>query len=349
MAHIEKKLLVVGLLLILIVESFWFLGIGSVPLKWSQIYETINHGIFSATPIVAPGQGAVHDIIWLLRMPRLLLAAAAGAGLAVCGAVMQAIVKNPLADPYILGISSGASLGATLSILLGVGMVFGSNFIGVCAFLGALSVSVLVLLLANIGSNANSVKLLLAGMALNTACSAITSFIVYFANTKDGIQTVVFWLMGSFAGAKWEEILFILPLTLLGILFFLSQYRILDIMLLGDQTAITLGTDLHRYRQVYLLGTSLLVGFIVSATGMIGFVGLIVPHIIRAFVGSNHKYLLPLSALTGGILLVLADSIGRTMVPRTEIPVGIIVSIIGAPGFIYLIARKSYGFGGDER
>ncbi len=346
MKKIRNDFFILGLAVLLIVEMFFALGIGSVHLAGDKLYETVKAGLFNAKAVDAPGQGPVHDIVWLLRMPRLLLAACAGASLAVCGVVMQSIVKNPLADPYVLGVSSGASLGATVSIFLGVGLSFGNNFIGVCSFIGALGVSMLVLIIANIGSTANSVKLLLAGMALNTACSAIASFVVYFANDKNGIQTVLFWLMGSFAGADWNELGIIVGITLFGILFFWSQSRILDMMLFGDQTAITLGTDLRKYRQVYLMLSSLMVGFIVYASGMIGFVGLIVPHIVRLFAGTNHNYLVPLSALAGALLLVLADALCRTMIPRTEIPVGILISLIGAPGFVWLIAKKSYGFGG---
>lgn len=330
------------------ISVLWALSIGTVHFSISKIWETVISEAGNPVPLEAPGQGSEHDIIWLLRMPRIVLAACVGAGLALSGAVMQAIVKNPLADPYILGVSSGASLGATASILLGIGMVFGENFVGVCAFLGAFAVSLGVVFIANMGGRATSIKLLLAGMALSAVCSAFSSFIIYFANNREGMQTVAFWMMGSLAGAKWSIIEVMLPLIILASGFFCMQSRILNLMLLGDESAVTLGTDLHRYRQVYLLVSSLIVGFAVYAAGMIGFVGLMVPHVIRMTVGSDHRKLIPLSALAGAIFLVVSDGLCRIIIPHAEIPIGILVSLIGAPCFVYLMIKKTYRFGGDE-
>ena len=284
----------------------------------------------------------------VIRLPRLILALGVGMGLAICGVVMQAIVKNPLADPYILGVSSGASLGATLAILLGVGVALGSNYVGIVAFLGAFGISVAVVILANIGGKANSVKLLLAGMALSAVCSAFSNFIVYFANDKEGIQTITYWLMGSLAGASWENISFILPITFFGTFFFLTQFRTLNLMLLGDDVSVTLGTDLHRWRQVYLLVSSLMIGFIVYSSGMIGFVGLIIPHVVRMLFGTDHKKLVPLCALTGALFLIWADVLCRVIIQGMELPIGILTSMIGAPCFIWLMVRRRYGFGGGD-
>lgn len=332
----------------LLAALFWALSIGSVSLPLEKILHTVVEQFTSGKGIEDVGQGAIHDIVWLLRFPRLLLAAAAGCGLAVVGVVMQAIVKNPLADPYILGISSGASLGATASIMLGIGVGLGANFVGIAAFLGAFLISLAVLFIANLGGRANSVKLLLAGMALSAVCSAFSSFIVYFSPNKEGLQTVTYWLMGSFAGATWDALFVILPLVFLAAFFFWTQSRMLNLMLLGDDTAITLGTDLHLYRQVYLLVSALIVGFIVYASGMIGFVGLVVPHVVRLLTGTDHKRLLPAAALLGAILLVIADGLCRVIIPRTEVPVGILISLIGAPWFVYLLVKRTYGFGGES-
>ncbi len=324
----------------------WALCIGSAPLSAEQICGAITEQFRSGLPIEAPGRGAVHDIVWLLRLPRLILATVVGAGLASCGVVMQAIVKNPLADPYILGISSGASLGATAAILLGVGAALGENFVGIAAFGGAFAVSLGVLFIANLGGRGSAMKLLLAGMALSAVCSAFASFIVYFANNKEGIQTITYWMMGSFAGAKWDSLAVLAPLILGAAAFFWSQHRVLNLMLLGDEAAVTLGTDLHGYRQGYLLVSSLVVGFIVYAAGMIGFVGLIVPHVVRMLVGTDHRRLIPIAAVTGAVFLVAADGLCRIIIPKTELPIGILISLIGAPCFVYLMAKRSYGFGG---
>lgn len=206
--------------------------------------------------------------------------------------------------------------------------------------------SLAVVGLANIGGRANSVKLLLAGTALSSVCSAFSSFVVYFAHDREGMQTVTYWMMGALGGATWELDGVVLLVVLAGTIFFMTQYRTLNLMLLGDEAAVTLGTDLHRWRQLYLLVSAAMVGFAVYAAGMIGFVGLVIPHVIRMLYGTNHKRLLPLSALTGSIFLLWADVACRTMIPGQELPIGILTSMIGAPCFIYLMARKRYGFGG---
>lgn len=335
------------LLLILLAASlFWGLSIGTVKLPLDQIYHAVVEQFYSELPIESPEHGPVHDIIWLLRLPRLVLAALVGCGLSVCGVIMQAIVKNPLADPYILGISSGASLGATAAILLGIGAALGSDFVGIAAFIGAFAISLAVLFISNMGGRSNSIKLLLAGMALSAVCSAFSSFIVYFSNNKEGIQTITYWLMGSLAGARWDTLAVIAPIILIVILFFWTQSRVLNLMLLGDETAVTLGRDLHLYRQVYLLASSLIVGFIVYSAGMIGFVGLIIPHVVRMVIGTDHKKLIPVSALVGAIFLVISDGLCRIIIPHTELPIGILISLIGAPCFVYLMIKRTYGFGG---
>lgn len=335
------------LIVILIISLFWALSIGSVKIPLESIYFTILAQLQSTTSIDAIGKGPVHDIVWLLRLPRLVLAGIVGAGLATCGVIMQAIVKNPLADPYILGISSGASLGATAAILLGIGISLGENFVGIAAFIGAFAISLGVVFIANLGGKANSMKLLLAGMALSAVCGAFSSFIVYFANNKEGMQTIAFWLMGSLAGARWDNIFVIGPIVFISILFFWTQSRILNLMLLGDEVAITLGRDLHMYRQAYLLVSSLIVGFVVYSAGMVGFVGLIIPHVVRMLVGTDHKKMIPISALVGAIFLIVADGLCRVIIPKTELPIGILISLIGAPCFVYLMIKKTYGFGGN--
>ena len=345
--EISVALVMLLLAVLLVLACLWALSIGTVKLSFVQIYEGIVNQFTSGMAIETAGQGPVHDIIWLLRLPRLVLAALVGMGLSVCGVIMQAVVKNPLADPYILGISSGASLGATAAILLGIGVALGENFVGIAAFIGAFAMSLGVLFISNLGGRSNSIKLLLGGMALSAVCGAFSSFIVYFANNKEGMQSIAYWMMGSFAGAKWENLMIIAPIVILAVLFLWTQSRMLNLMLLGDESALTLGTDLHIYRQIYLLVSSLIVGFVVYSAGMIGFVGLVVPHVIRMLVGTDHKKLIPVAALTGAIFLVVADGLCRIIIPRTELPIGILISIIGAPCFVYLMIKKTYGFGGN--
>lgn len=345
--EISVALIMLLLAVLLVLAFLWALSIGTVKLSLVQIYEGVVTQFTSGLAIETADRGPVHDIVWLLRLPRLVLAALVGMGLSVCGVIMQAVVKNPLADPYILGISSGASLGATAAILLGIGVALGENFVGIAAFIGAFAMSLGVLFISNLGGRSNSVKLLLAGMALSAVCGAFSSFIVYFANNKEGMQTIAYWMMGSFAGAKWETLAVIGPIVVLAVMFFWTQSRMLNLMLLGDESALTLGTDLHIYRQIYLLVSSLIVGFVVYAAGMVGFVGLVVPHVIRMLVGTDHKKLIPVSALTGAVFLVIADGLCRVIIPRTELPIGILISLIGAPCFVYLMIKKTYGFGGN--
>ena len=340
----------IGASVILLVILFLSIGfavtIGSVDISIKEVYQVILYKLLNIGDS-SIGTGAVADVVWLIRMPRIVLAIAVGVGLSVVGIVMQAIVKNPLADPYILGVSSGASLGATLAVVLGIGSSFGSNSLGIMGFIGAFGVSILVLIISNIGGRSNSIKLLLAGMALSSVCSSFSSFLVYISDDSQKLKTITFWLMGSLAGAKWNEIVIIMPIIILGVIFFMTQYRTLNLMLLGDEVSITLGTDLHKFRIIYLVITSLMIGLLVYVSGMIGFVGLIIPHIIRMLVGTDHKKLVPISALAGAIFLVLADGLCRIIIPKTELPIGILISLIGAPCFVYLMIKKTYGFGGN--
>lgn len=336
-----------GLAVLLVLSILLAVTIGPAELSVQQVYRVILDKAFGLSTAGEPIRASVYDIVWLIRLPRILLAVGVGAALAVSGCVMQAIVQNPLADPYILGVSSGASLGATLAILLGFGSLFGSNSVGISAFIGAFGISLLVQIIANIGGKANTIRLLLGGMALSAVCTAFSSFIVFFAKNKEGIRNVVFWTMGSLAGATWKLLAVILPVVLLGTLFFISQTRILNLMLLGDEVAITLGRNLLLFRNLYLLLSALMIGMVVYASGLIGFVGLIIPHMVRFLYGTDHRRVLPLSALLASIFLIWMDVLSRVIVAGAEIPIGIMISLIGAPSFIYLLMKRSYGFGGS--
>ena len=337
----------VFLLIILLISIIISAMFGSAPLALEDVMEVIKTGLFYRDLDIAENMLTTFDIVWLLRLPRIILAICIGAGLSVCGVVIQAIVQNPLADPYILGVSSGASLGATTAIMLGLGVLLGENAIGTSAFIGAFIASVLVLVLSNIGGKANSVKLVLAGTALNAVFSAFSSFIIFFANDAEGMQTIVYWLMGSMSGAKWSSLVVIFPVTVLLIGYFCSQSRILNLMLLGDDAAITLGHKLNGVRILFLMLISIVIGLDVYAAGIVGFVGLIIPHISRILVGVDHKKLIPFSAFLGAIFLLWADVLCRVIISRTELPIGILVSLVGAPTFIYLMLKKSYGFGSE--
>ena len=343
------RIAILILLATLVLSLLWAVTIGSVDLAMGDVYRVILYKIFGIGDPEVYGKGSLSDIVWFVRLPRLVLAIGIGIALSVSGSVMQAIVKNPLADPYVLGVSSGASLGATLAILLGVGSFLGSGYVGLVAFAGAFLVSLAVVALANVGGRANSVKLILSGTALSAICGAVSNFVLYVINSSSvALEAAIRWTLGSLAAAKWETNILMLLVAVAGTLFFWTQHRTLNLMLLGDESAITLGTDLHRWRIVYLLIASLMIGFAVYTAGIIGFVGLIVPHAVRILFGTDHKKLIPISALLGALFLLWADVLCRVLLPRKELPIGILTAMVGAPVFIYLMARKRYGFGGGD-
>lgn len=346
----KGKLVVILIALLggLVLSVMAAITFGNADISVKDVYNVIAYEIIHFDNLSYYGAGAIHDVVWLIRFPRVLLALAVGMGLSVCGVVMQAIVKNSLADPYVLGISSGASLGATMAIMLGIGTAFGGGFVGIMAFVGAMVSAFLVMVIAGIGGRSNSGKLILSGMAVGAVCSAFSNFILYIANDKNAMAEVTYWTMGSFAGAKWNNVVVIFPMVLIGTIIFWTQFRNLNLMLLGDEVSITLGTDLRKARILYMILSSVIVGFAVYSAGIIGFVGLIIPHAVRILFGTDHRKVIPISALTGGIFLVWADVACRSILKNSEMPIGILISIIGAPCFIYLMIRKSYGFGGGR-
>lgn len=338
-----------GLLGALLLSLLAAVSFGTVSIPLGQVYEVILEELRALLPGgTAPTGSSIHDVVWLIRLPRLILAVGVGMGLSVCGAVMQAIVKNPLADPYVLGVSSGAYLGASLAMLLGFGGLLGGSAMGMLGCAGALLVSLGVMALANLGGRSNAVKLLLAGTALSAVCSGFSNFFIFLLNDDHAASAVVQWSMGSLAAADWGSNAVIVAVAVLGTLFFWSQYRNLNLMLLGDDCAVTLGTDLHRWRLIYLTVAAVMVGFAVYKAGLIGFVGLLIPHVVRMLFGTDHKKLIPISALLGAIFLVWADVLCRVILPGNELPIGVLTALVGAPVFVYLMARKKYGFGGGD-
>ncbi|MGM7634249.1 FecCD family ABC transporter permease [Bacillus sp. Hm123] len=345
-----SSIIIVILLIALIISVVVSVSIGQVSIPYNQSFWILVEHItgLHTSYVTEDADGMFLDVIWQIRFPRVLLAMVTGAGLALCGTIMQASVQNPLADPFILGISSGASLGATFSIMLGfgVGGILGELGVATWAFIGALCAAVLVLGLASIGGKTSSVKLILAGTVINALCSAFSNFIIYFAKNAEGIRSISFWTMGSLSSAEWETLPFITAVVLLAGVFFLFQFRILNTMLMGEETAVTLGINLNYYRRLYMIIASIVTGVLVSTCGIIGFVGLIVPHIVRSVVGSNHKRLVPVALLFGSLFMIWADVFARTIIHNGELPLGIVTSLLGAPVFMYMLIKKSYGFGG---
>lgn len=335
MKPVYRVMLISFLCLLLTLLS---LGFGEISLSPA---ETCHYLYLALTS--PEGSGMVEqDVLQFIRLPHLVLSFLVGAGLAVCGAVMQAVMRNPLADPYLLGISSGASLGAVLAIWFGIGMIGSFDGIGAAAFLGAGLVSLLILLISSISGKGDGLMLLLAGFALNAVCSAAVSFFVTVIADTAKTRSVQFWMMGNIRADSWSAIAVLAVLVCLGCLFFISQRRILDLMLMGDDLSLTMGQKLSTYRKLYIAVMALLVGSMVYMSGMIGFIGLIIPHGVRLLVGSSHGRLLPLASLAGGTFLCWADILGRNALPGLELPVGVMAALAGSPFFLWMLVSRKY-------
>ena len=271
-------------------------------------------------------------IVWELRMPRVLTAAAVGAGLAISGAVMQALTRNSLADPYLLGLSSGASLGAVAVLLLGVSLL-----LPVAAFAGAVLALSATLVIA--GRSLSPSRTILAGVAVSSLFAALTSLLIFWTATGDSFREIINWLLGSLAGARWPAVAISLGAILVVGVPMMMAGRALDAFAFGDTSAASLGVDVARTRWVMLTATALLTGAMVAVSGAIGFVGLVLPHAVRLVVGVGHRALLPLSALTGAIFLIWCDTAARSLFDPRELPVGIVTAILGTPVFVALLLR----------
>ncbi|HFD2039436.1 TPA: FecCD family ABC transporter permease [Clostridium perfringens] len=338
----DKKVFIAVLLILLFISSI-ILGIsfGAVDIPPYDIYRVFLYKVFGIKigNLDEILNSTLFDIIWGVRMPRVLLGAFAGMALAMVGVIMQATIQNPLGDPYILGLSSGASLGATFSILIGFSGVLSSFGAPLGAFLGALIASIFVYFLAKIGGRITPFKMILAGMVISSICSSLTSLIIFLSKDNEGIRTVNFWMMGSLAGAEWSNIVLPIAISVIPLIYFFTQYRNLNLMVLGDETSITLGLNIEKHRKIYMILSSLITGVIVSVCGTIGFVGIMIPHIVRLIFGTDHKTLLPFSALVGAIFLIWADIIARCAITNMELPIGIITSVIGAPFLLWLMVK----------
>lgn len=297
---------------------------------WSAVGAHLGWGSAELTPIR-------DGIVWQLRLPRTLLAAVCGAGLAVCGVVMQSLLRNPLADPFVLGVSSGASTGAVAVVVLGVGG--GAVSVSAGAFVGAVLSFALVLMLSHtLGGTTD--RVVLAGVAAMQLFSALTSFVVMTAADAETTRGVLFWLLGSLSGADWTDVWVGFGVLVLALLVCLGYARTLDAFAFGQDAAASLGVSVARTRLVLLSVTALLTAALVSSSGAIGFVGLVLPHAARALVGPGHARLLPVSALAGAVFLVWVDTLARTVLDPQEVPVGVVTSLIGVPVFVLVLYRS---------
>ena len=281
-----------------------------------------------------------ETIVFQMRLARVILAALVGAGLAASGVVLQGLFSNPMADPYILGISQGAALGATAAMLSGVGLqALGIYAVPLIAFGAGLATSIMVYNLAKVGSRVQMSTLLLAGIAVGFFLSAITSYLMI--TNGQNVHMILFWMIGGFAGRGWDHIKVLLPYFIVGYTLMHIYARKLNVILLGEEPAQHLGIDVEKMKKVLLVAATLTTASAVSVSGVIAFVGLIVPHAVRLMVGPDHRILLPTSALAGAIFLIVADALARTAAAPEEIPVGIITALCGGPFFIYLLRKKN--------
>lgn len=318
------------------------LAFGSERIPVAEVVATVDDRFSGAGP------GRWDVIVWELRIPRALMALVVGAGLAVAGAGMQTLVRNPLADPYLLGISSGASVGATAAITTGVLGGFGIYAVSTGALLGAVASALLVYLVATAQGGLTPLRLVLTGVVLSSGLSAIASFLVFMADDARAANSVLFWMLGSVGGATWEKLWVPAVLVLLLAAAMMSMHRWLDALAAGPETAAALGVNVAALRTTLFVGLAVLVGVLVAVSGGIGFVGLIVPHAARLVVGARHRVVIPVAALGGGVFLLWVDVLARLAVRPQEIPLGVVTGVVGAPLFLLLMGRGAYSYGGER-
>lgn len=324
---------IIGLVMLLysILHAITF---GPADLSIQEVWAVVAHKLHAGPdPQLTPLQTAT---VWELRMPRVLVAAIAGAGLSLCGVIMQSLLRNPLAEPYLLGVSSGASTGAVLVLVLGIGgglLTFPAG-----AFLGSIAAFVLTLALSRLAGGTTD-KIVLAGIAVTQGFSALTSFVIMIGADANVTRGILYWLMGSFANVSWGEAA--LSAAVLGVFLLLSCAMAgqLDAFMFGEKEATTLGVSVQRTRVVLLGFSALMTAVVVAFSGAVGFVGLVLPHISRMLVGSRHRGLLPVTAILGSIFLIWADTIARSVFSPLEVPVGVITALVGVPIFATILAR----------
>ena len=344
MMHTRFRRQIISLLIlapILLVVMVAATGLGSVNIPFGNTLRIIASKILFFLDFSNYSWYELQSVIVLeLRLPRTIMAALCGAALAVAGATYQGLFRNPLADPYLIGVSQGAAFGAVLAISLSLGWKssFSVWMVPVFAFSGALLVTFLVYYISRTGNILPTTTLILAGIALGAFFSAGVSYIMSIAGTKIG--SMVLWLMGSFNNIMWDKVKVIFPIVLAGIFILILFGRSLNIMQLGDEQAKQLGLNVERDKKILLTVSTITVAAAVSFVGIIGFVGIIIPHAVRLLWGPDYRFLLPLSVLSGAVFMVATDIVARVLFAPAEIPIGVITAACGAPFFLYLLRKK---------
>lgn len=337
--HTRFRLILLALCIMLLLSVTLGISLGPVSISGDVVWSIAAYKL----GLIMRGNWSqgTENIVWLIRFPRVLLALVVGGGLAVVGVTLQALVRNPLADPYILGISSGASVGAVLVIGLGVFAVYGSMAVSVAAFFGAVLAFVIVYLLANHGGRITPGSLVLAGIGVGYFFTGITTFITMTSNKRQLAGQVLAWTLGSLARATWFDLSLPTWTLLIITTYLLFQSRSLNALIVGDETALTLGINVDKFRRHIFTLVALLTGVMVAVSGSIGFIGLMVPHMVRLVVGSDHRKVLPISVFVGSIFLIWADVIARgyhtPIDAPIELPVGVVTALLGGPFFLWLM------------
>ncbi|MCB1652883.1 MAG: iron ABC transporter permease [Pseudomonadales bacterium] len=321
---------------LLLVSCVISLGFGPARVPVDVVWHILLNKLFGIGK-VSWSAGQEH-IVWLIRVPRMLLGALVGAGLALIGAVLQAVTRNPLADPHLLGVTSGATLGAVI-VVLHVGQIVGLLTLPIAAFIGALLSMVLVLAIASRQGRLDSDRLLLCGVAVSFVMMAIANTLLFLGDHRAS-SAVLFWMLGGLGLARWELLLVPSTVVLLGLVLLLGMARPLNALMAGEQTAVTLGLNARNVRLKVFLIASLMTGVLVAISGSIGFVGLMIPHIARRLVGAEHRRLLPVSALLGSVFLVWVDVAARTLIAPEDLPIGVATAAIGGLFFIGLMRKR---------
>lgn len=334
--------LMAGLLVVLLLSVIGGILLGSADLTPATIADVILLKVFGVEN--AELKRSAISIVWELRFPRVLLSIAAGGGLAVAGAAMQAVTQNVMADPYILGASSGASAAVALAYVMGGAMAQSSAFVSAFAFCGSMLALMLVYAVGMIGTAGSNSRLVLAGMAISVILTAVTQFFISIAPDTYTVRNITAWTMGSLTSARWHNLAFPCACSLLGSACFMLTSRAFDLLSQGDETAASLGLDVKRLKRMTIIVVSFITGAVVAAGGVIGFVGFIIPHIVCIAIGSDHRKVFPLCYLVGGIFLMWMDVLARTVLAPKELAVGVFTAFCGGPFFVWLLYRKNrYG------
>ena len=330
-----RTLLALALLLIALLAG---VAIGETAIEPQVVLQVLANKLWAAGFVLDPID---EGVVWNYRLTRALVAAACGAGLATCGVILQSLLRNPLADPYLLGISAGASTGAVLVALIGVGGGLVSLSAG--AFAGAMAAFALVILLARAsGSSSGTGQIILAGIAGSQLFNALTAFLITKSASSEQARGIMFWLLGNLSGVRWPSVWLAVPVAVVGLAVCLWHRRALDAFTFGSDSAASLGIPVRRVQFVLVACAALVTAVMVSIVGSIGFVGLVIPHAVRLLLGTGHSRLLPASALGGALFLIAADVLSRTLIKGQVIPVGVVTALVGAPVFaLILIGRRN--------